>query len=336
MKVRGGRLRAAVLGVAVAIAILAGVEALLRIAGFAREAAPVSLRFGYPNPREIADIFRPDPRLFWRLEPDSVFDAEAAVRINARGYRGTLPRPTRPDLRIAVAGDSVAFGASTCWPEVLADRLTARDPRRAEVLNFGVPGYSIVQGIRQYEDEIAPLTPHVVVIAYGWNDHWLARSGIPDFDLRPPSPRRASLALALARLRIAQALRSLLVRPKQERTDVRRVPLPDYRALVERFAREVRGSAARAIVVGLPSALTVETTPEYLVGEGFTPSATAAVEDHARYLEAAREGAAAAGASFIDAAAAMGGDPRLFTGDRIHLSAEGHAVLAGLVAREIP
>jgi lysophospholipase L1-like esterase len=338
LKVRGGRLRAAALGVAGAIAILAGVEALLRIAGFSREIAPLSLRFGYPNPREIADLFRPDPRLFWRLRPDGVFDAEAAVPINARGYRGPLPRSPRSDglMRIAIAGDSVAFGASTCWPEVLADMLTARDWEQAEVLNFGVPGYSIVQGIRQYEDEIAPLKPDIVVIAYGWNDHWLARAGVADSELRPPGPRRAAVALAISRLRLVQALRALLVRPAPARGDMRRVPLPEYRGLVERFAREVRDSGARAIVIGLPSALTVDKTPEYLVGDGFTPSATAAAEDHARYLEAGREGAAAAGASFVDAAAAMAGDPRLFTGDRIHLSAEGHAVLADLLAREIP
>jgi len=321
-------------GIVVAIAVLVAVEGLLRIAGYSREIGPVALRFGYPSPREIADLFRPDPRLFWRLKPGSVFDAEAPVPINANGYRGALPRSPRPAglLRVAVAGDSVAFGAASCWPEILGARLGAR----AEVLNFGVPGYSIVQGLRQLADEIAPLRPDVVVIAYGWNDHWLARAGIPDAELRPLGPRRAAIALALSRLRLAQALRAVLVRPHPPRGDVRRVPLPDYRTLVERFASEVKAAGARPIVVGLPSALTVEDTPEYLVRDRFTPGASEAVADHARYLEAAREAAAAAGAEFVDAAAAMGGDPRLFTRDRIHLSAEGHEALADLVAAEIP
>ena len=44
-------------------------------------------------------------------------------------------------MRIAIAGDSVAFGASTCWPEVLADMLTARDWEQAEVLNCGICAY---------------------------------------------------------------------------------------------------------------------------------------------------------------------------------------------------
>ncbi|HVQ35407.1 MAG TPA: SGNH/GDSL hydrolase family protein [Candidatus Bathyarchaeia archaeon] len=331
MKVRGGY-PAVLLGIAVAVAILAGVEALLRIVGFQREIAPVALRFGYPNPREITDLFRPDPRLFWRFEPGSVFDAEAPVPINAKGYRGPLPREPRAPgrLRVAVAGDSVAFGSASCWPEILAAS------RELEVLNFGVPGYSIVQGLRQLEEDIAPLRPDVVVIAYGWNDHWLARAGIPDAALRPPGPQRAAIALALSRLRIAQALRALLVRAPSSRGEVRRVPLPEYRELVRLFATRVQAEGARAIVVGLPSALAVGDVPEYLVGDGFTPSAAAAVSDHGRYLDAAREAAAAAGATFVDAAKGMGTDPRLFTGDRIHLSAEGHAALAALVGAAIP
>jgi lysophospholipase L1-like esterase len=337
LKVRGGY-RAALLGAAVAIAILAGVEGLLRIVGFSREGAPVSLRFGYPDPREITDLFRPDPRLFWRLRPESVFDAEAPVPINARGYRGPLPMDPRPAglFRVAVAGDSVAFGSASCWPEILEKTLAARGGREIEVLNFGVPGYSIVQGLRQFADEIAPLRPDVVVIAYGWNDHWLARADIPDSELRPPDPQRAAIALALSRLRVAQALRALLVRSPSPRGEVRRVPLPEYRSLIELFATGVTAGGARAIVVGLPSALAVGDVPEYLTGDGFTPSAAAAVDDHARYLDAAREASAAAGATFVDAATAMGTDARLFTGDRIHLSAEGHAALAVLVAGAIP
>jgi len=107
-------------------------------------------------------------------------------------------------------------------------------------------------------------------------------------------------------------------------------------ALVREGSHARLASGARPIVVGLPSALTVEDTPEYLVRDRFTPGASEAVADHARYLEAAREAAVAAGAEFVDAAAAMGGDPRLFTRDRIHLSAEGHEALADLVAAEIP
>jgi hypothetical protein len=84
------------------------------------------------------------------------------------------------------------------------------------------------------------------------------------------------------------------------------VPLPEYRSLIELFATGVTAGGARAIVVGLPSALAVGDVPEYLTGDGFTPSAAAAVDDHARYLDAAREASAAAGATFVDAATAMG------------------------------
>ena len=139
------RLRHLAFSLAVALGILAALEGALRLAGFEREIAPVSLRFGYPNPREIGSVFVPDRELFWRMRPGSTFDADVPVPINALGYRGPVPMEPRAASRprIAVLGDSVAFGGSLAWPEVLA-----RDTG-ADVLNFWFPGYTLVQGERQ-------------------------------------------------------------------------------------------------------------------------------------------------------------------------------------------
>lgn len=329
--------RSFLVSLAIALAFLGVVEGSLRLAGFHRDAAPVSLRFGYPDPREMTDLFRPDPRLFWRLRPGSTFDAEAPVAINARGYRGRLPVEPKPEgtLRVAVLGDSVAFGGGVAWPEILERDL---GPDRAEVLNYGVPGYTVVQGMRQYDDEVAALRPDVVVIAYGWNDHWLARGGLPDSARAVPSARAATIALLLGRLRITQALRAVM--DSDEDASAKpveaRVPPDEFREDVVRLTTSAREGGARVVVVGLPSALAPGEVPAYLVDQGFTPSESRAIEDHARYVGLAREASERAGGVFVDAASAFaeGGaaDPSLFTRDRIHLSARGHERLAALLA----
>ena len=209
-------IRSALVVLAIALGGLALLEGGLRLAGFTREAAPVVLRFGYPDPREIVDLFRPDPRLFWRFRPDSVFDAETPVAINSAGYRGPLPAasPLESLMRVAVLGDSVAFGGEGDWTADLALQLSrGSDGQPVEVLNFGVPGYTVIQGERQYEDDVRRLQPDLVILAYGWNDHWLAQGGLADHQRAFPSPGRARLALLLTRLRLVQALHALMPSP---------------------------------------------------------------------------------------------------------------------------
>jgi len=337
-------LRPFAVSLAIALAVLALAEAGLRAFGFEHDAAPVVFRFGYPNPREMTGLFRTDPRLFWRFRPGTVFDAEAPVPINARGYRGPEPRDPRPPglVRIAVLGDSVAFGSASAWPEILAERLRRSLPgREVEVLNFGVPGYTVVQGLRQFEDEVGALEPDLVLVAYGWNDHWMARGGLPDAERDPRALEENRLALALARLRLTQALHALLRRADEGAvvSSTRRVPLPAFEDHVARLVDAARATGAVPIVIDLPSALTEETLPGYLVDQGFTPSARDAVADHERYAALARGTALRLGAAWVGTgeAFAPGGipDPSLFTADRIHLSVAGHRLLASLVERAV-
>lgn len=321
---------------AVALAVLALLEGALRLAGFEREIAPVSLRFGYPNPREIGSVFTPDPELFWRLRPGSTFDAEAPVAINALGYRGPAPLDPRPAgrARIAVLGDSVAFGGAVAWPELLAERTGA------EVLNFGVPGYTAVQGRRQWARDVAPLGPDVAIVAYGWNDHWVAKGGLPDAAREVPSKRQAAIALGLSRLRLAQAARAIVGTDAPApgpalAGSVRRVPPADYRSALDSLVTEAAASGARVLVVALPSGLREEDFPTYLLDLGFTPSAREAIADHASWAAIAREVAEARGAAFLDPSARFVAR-ELFSRDGIHPTDEGHRVLAEAIEGALP
>ncbi len=337
-------LRTFVVSLAIALAVLGLAEGGLRAIGFEHDAAPVVFRFGYPNPREMTGLFRADPRLFWRFRPGTVFDAEAPVPINERGYRGPEPLYPRPPglLRIAVLGDSVAFGSASAWPEILAERLGRSVRGRAvEVLNFAVPGYTVVQGLRQFEDEVLPLAPDVVLVAFGWNDHWLARGGLPDADRDRRTLEENRFALALARLRLTQALHALL--PETDAGAVgsgaRRVPPLVFEAHLVRLLEAARSAGAVPVAIELPSALTETDVPGYLVDDGFTPSARDAVADHARYADLARGAAERTAARWVGTAESFAPhgvpDTSLFTADRIHLSAAGHALLASLVERSL-
>ncbi|HEX6850111.1 MAG TPA: SGNH/GDSL hydrolase family protein [Candidatus Polarisedimenticolaceae bacterium] len=322
---------------AVAFGVLVLLEGALRLAGFEREITPVSLRFGYPDPREIGSVFTPDPELFWRLRPGSEFDAEASVAINPLGYRGPVPLDPRPAgrTRIAVLGDSVAFGGAVAWPEILADRTGA------EVLNFGVPGYTVVQGSRQWARDVAPLRPDVVVVAYGWNDHWVAKGGLPDSARTVPSRGRAAFELGLSRLRLAQAAHAILGTAASAEPGpappgaTRRVPPSDYRETLDRLLAAASGSGARVLVLALPSGLRESDFPSYLLDLGFTPSARDAIEDHARWAALARDAAEKHGAAFLDPSDRFA-SAGLFSRDGIHPSAEGHHVLAEAVEGALP
>jgi lysophospholipase L1-like esterase len=338
------RLREGLISVAIAFAVLAAMEGALRVAGYRHEIAPMSLRFGYPNPREIVDVFQPDPLLFWRMRPGSVFDAEAPVPINAAGYRGHVALSEKlPDApRVAVMGDSVAFGASTSFPELLEARMTSLLAAPVEVLNFGVPGYSIVQGLRQFDAEVAPLKPDKVIIAYGWNDHWLARGGLTDEERQPATGAMAAVSRSLSKLRIAQALHAVVdrggaapaVSPGPDAP--RRVPLDEFRAHLEIFIQHVQRAGGMPIVVALPSGLASGEFPEYLVGMGFTRSAAEAIADHRAYADAAHDAAEAAGAEFIDLQPYFerpdGIEPGLFRGDKIHMTDAGNAKIVDALA----
>ena len=352
------RTRLVVFSLLPAVVLFATVEGVLRLAGFEHDAAPMTLQFGYPDTREITDLFRPDPELFWRLQPGSdfgelvaeLYDGEPeteSLLINDAGYRGPLARDPRPggSLRVAVLGDSVAFGfGSEAWPEILERRLATRFPdREVEVLNFGVPGYASVQGARQLDSDVAGLRPDIVVIAYGWNDHWLAKGGLQDIERRLPSPARARLRLGLARIRIVQAahlLASGLGPPRAADTETRRVSPGTFRESWTRMIRRSREIGAVPVALALPSGLIVEGFPSYLVESGFTPSASEAIRDHALYADLIAQTPHGERAAFLDLRPVFehdDGTPRTewFFDDRIHPRVEGSQAMAAAVEARI-
>ena len=204
------------------------------------------------------------------------------------------------------------------------------------MLNFGVPGYTIVQGLRQFESDVAKLKPAEVIIAYGWNDHWLAKGGLPDEDRHPPRTEPSPLM----RLRLVQGLWAVIGRAGASENTLaapERVPLPSYRSYVERFIAEVQKLGAQPIVVAFPSGLADGDFPEYLIGAGFTRSATEAITEHKAYAAAAQQAALHALVPFIDLQPAFEGPdgvlPGLFRADKIHMTDAGNARIVDALDR---
>ena len=101
------------------------------------------------------------------------------IRTNSLGLRCAepLPRDTPGLYRVAVVGDSMAFGFGVQqgedFPAVLGRELaegSASGGRRFEVLNFGVGGYSTLDEVAVLRAKALPLQPDLVLLAYCLND----------------------------------------------------------------------------------------------------------------------------------------------------------------------
>ncbi len=119
------------------------------------------------------------PGLTYELKPGVVSELDGIpVQINSRGMRDDEPLPDdTPGLyRVAVLGDSIAFGWKVaheqCFSEVLeqALRAAAGGARPCEVLNFAVTGYSTRDEVNLFQSRVAAFRPDLVIVAYCMND----------------------------------------------------------------------------------------------------------------------------------------------------------------------
>lgn len=113
---------------------------------------------------------------------------KASLHVNSRGFRGeefAVPKPAGT-YRIFALGGSTTFGYypattsdETAYPAVLQGELNRHKPNpavgRYEVVNAGVPGYSLRTSMQNFSARVLFLQPDMVVIYHLTND--LARYG---------------------------------------------------------------------------------------------------------------------------------------------------------------
>lgn len=100
------------------------------------------------------------------------------VRTNAFGWRSPpiAPAPQPGEIRLAVLGASTVAGATTprndqLFSQQLAALLEQRFPgRRVNVINAGIPGYTVVKMRQTLERRLIALRPQLVLLYAGFND----------------------------------------------------------------------------------------------------------------------------------------------------------------------
>jgi len=309
--------------------------------------------------RLVPGLFTRDGLLFWK-------PVAGKPPFNAAGLRSSRELPAvRPpgEFRVLATGDSCTFlGEPRPWPELLEEHLAGEIPAPVRVLNAGVPAYSSLQGRRFLESRLAELSPDVVTVYFGWNDHWRATVK-PDAEYPVRDERVVTLQRLLSTSRLYQAMNYLLkgrppaheesagaaeAPPFDPRRDLAaaaggqplRVPPAQFEENLRAMVARIRSAGATAVLITAPSTLSSEAIPSYLVAHGFVSLDGEPIQVlHERYVALVRKVARTTGALLVDAAADFAASPddgRAFMRqDGIHLTAAGIQHLADLVAEVV-
>lgn len=148
------------------------------------------------TPRDEMPLFVENPHgtSSYRLQPDLhitryVGDTHLVVRTNSLGMRWREVSVEKPEgkQRIAFVGDSFTFGM---WADSVEHSFVGVfesniDTSRYQVLNFGVPGYSLTDIKLQLEEEVLNFDPDIIFLMfYNGNDMRGTYLGNDKFDLR--------------------------------------------------------------------------------------------------------------------------------------------------------
>jgi lysophospholipase L1-like esterase len=253
-------------------------------------------------------LYRSDPDRLWSLIPGVTFDSfnlhynlaggerqPIRITINGDGYRGprVSPRKSPSTFRILCMGDSNFFGYplddDESFPSALRRALLqGKTSPEVEVVNAGVPGYSVLQGAVWYEQQFKHYDFDWLLLSYLNNDAW-------------PQPRPDSVLMARSRRtprwvaqlggssRAVQWAQSRLRGKPAGAAPVPRLSLEEFTAQYRALIQAAQGKGARVLIL------------DYRAYESYEPYSRAlaeiAAELHAEYVPVAERvrGALAAG-----------------------------------------
>jgi lysophospholipase L1-like esterase len=325
---RAGRRGAKWLLAACAVAlVLVWPEIGLRAAGFRFDQAGWVV-FGSAHPDNTVAAQR-DPDLFWTLAPER-------PDVNSHGFLGrefTIPKP-RGHYRIVFLGDSCTMQG---YPVTLERMLNLLRPDTTvyEAVNLAVAGYTSHQGLVVARRWLPALEPDLVVVYFGWNDHW--RAYVATDTERSRWYRKLWTGLVSSSRIFQTAVWAGGPQPLR-RIDRPRVSLVEYRTNLEEIREAARAEGAEALFLTAPSSYEHFGVPDYIVAEGFAPTKEAALEEHRLYnLEVTRL-TRERGWPLLDLAGAVrspSAADRIFLDDGIHFSEKGLSWIAGQIFREV-
>lgn len=313
-----------VLSVAVLNLLVLTPELFLRQANFHYE---TGVQFGYPKPAQF-EAFVPDKDLFWKLPPQK-------PGVNSLGFEGKeieVPKPAGI-YRILFLGDSVPRQG---YPAMVETFLNAQPQRknRFECINLSMSGYSTYQGRILVDKYGTVLEPDLVLVSYGWNDHWQAYGQIDSKKTITVSWSAADTVYKYSR--VLQWLRyrlSPLIGIEHPLSEAR-VPPDEYRANLTYIGTFFTTRHVPVIFITPPTAQYSLGVPDYLVKEGFAANKESVVTLHRAYNQIVREVTTAHHWPILDLEqefASLDNLADIFIEDGIHLTPIG----LGLVAKRV-
>ena len=310
MKLRPALTNLGVLVATVAF-LLAVFEVGLRLVGFSYVLYPEEIEFGAPDPVLLKSHFLEDDELFWVTQD----------------YQEELAELRRHRPEIVFMGDSCTqFGT---YDRELASLVESRLGRPLAYGNLGVGGWTSHQGLRQLERDVLSLSPRVVTIYFGWNDHWIG-FGIED---KGVSRIKEVFSSRWSGFRTVQlAIKARVAYGGWRATYPNRVSLADFRSNLARMTQLALAAGIRPVLVTAPTSSREGEEPEYLASR-WLRELSDLMPLHNAYVEAVRETARQHGAALCDLERRFAELPRselvaAFMSDGIHFTPEGSRLAA--------
>lgn len=219
------------------------------------------------EPSGSQQLYQQDGQLLWSLKPDAQIASynhhfrsgkeQQSIRItvNSSGYRGRkISSGDHPQtVRVLCMGDSNFFGYplddTHTFPKALENALNRLSTGvRFDVINGGVPGYTVVQGRRMYDKLFAEYHFDWILFSYLNNDAWHQ----PEHDstlLRQSGLNNSRTIGYLNQLRFVQWARWLLVPEKSPSEYVPRVSLDEYTNEYHSLIADVRRAGAKTLIL---------------------------------------------------------------------------------------
>ncbi len=306
-------------------------------------------------------MFTTAPRQLWVPRPGAPIVWGNGERINAAGYRGPVrPIERTPGVpRILVLGESCTFGYGVAYPDTFPAQLESSmraHGRDVEVIDAGVVGYTVTQGLERYRAFARAYHADVVVEAFGEVNEHIMAEGVPDAQKIEAGVQEGSAWEEIVRLARSRVLtlhlaakivdrmsnervlrREVEFRRKAVENELRahmgeidwaghrRVPLDDFEKALRTLAQEVKADGAAFVMLSPPRRQAAEEQAPVLA------LYTRAIEELAR-----RDGIPLAdGVQAFRDAEARGVAPDELFHDSWHPSRAGHRVLAEALAQRI-
>jgi lysophospholipase L1-like esterase len=339
-------------------------EVCLRAAGFEHKAVRIPIVvWDAETDKELESgdgLHRVSGNLLWEPRPGAPIPWGAAQ--DEHVAEDTRRGPLRPDhappgvLRVVALGDSSTFGFGEPYANSYCAQLEALLNERgvpAEVIDLGVIGYTIRQGLERWRALGRAQHPDVVIAAFGAiNDHLAAVDVADDQRIADSKARNDPLRRSTEWLRDHSRLTQLAARAIEGRqvaaaekrkqwfdrweaqrareprlgyddyAGVRRVPLALFEATLEELRADVEASGARLVLLSMPRQPKLEQTSPVLL----------------QYTELVQRYAREHGLDCIDVRGAFRDRSRIEQGftallhDTVHPTAAGHRLIAADLA----